>query len=118
MSTKIVLENTIRNTSLQIGDVAYYVPNVNNESSSNTSIKNSSNDPIELGKITKINDGSINVDTILSGFQIGDFLMFSKNKSVNNTSLLGYHAEVKLSNNSTEKAELFSLGSEVTPSSK
>ena len=56
MATKITLANTIQNTSLQVGDVAYYVPNVVNESSNNASIKNSSNDPIELGKITKIND--------------------------------------------------------------
>ena len=36
----------------------------------------------------------------------------------NDTSLLGYYAEVKLSNNSTEKAELFALNSEITASSK
>ncbi len=118
MATKITLANTIQNTSLQVGDVAYYVPNVVNESSNNASIKNSSNDPIELGKITKINDGSIHVDTIVTNFQIGDFVMFSKNKLANNASLLGYYADVKLVNNSTDKAELFSLGSEVLPSSK
>ena len=44
--------------------------------------------------------------------------MFSKNKEVNNNSLLGYYAEVKLINNSTDKIELFTLGSEVTESSK
>ena len=44
--------------------------------------------------------------------------MFSKDKIANNTSLVGYFAEVKLSNDSTDKAELFSLGSEITPSSK
>ena len=43
---------------------------------------------------------------------------FSKNKEVNNNSLLGYYAEVKLTNNSTDKIELFALGSEVTESSK
>ena len=118
MATKITLANTIQNTSLQVGDVAYYVPNVVNESSNNASIKNSSNDPIELGKITKINDGAIHVDTIVTNFQVGDFLMFSKNKLANNTGLLGYYADVKLVNNSTDKAELFSLGSEVLPSSK
>ena len=44
--------------------------------------------------------------------------MFSKDPIVNNSSLLGYYAEVKLSNDSTEKAELFALGSEITQSSK
>ena len=44
--------------------------------------------------------------------------MFSKDKVANNTSLLGYFAEVKLINNSTEKAELFALSSEIRLSSK
>jgi hypothetical protein len=44
--------------------------------------------------------------------------MFSKNKIVNNTSLLGYFAEVTLKNNSTAPAELFALNSQVALSSK
>ena len=44
--------------------------------------------------------------------------MFSKNKQANNSSLLGYYAEVKLTNDSTSKAELFALSSEVLESSK
>ena len=48
----------------------------------------------------------------------GDFIMFSKDKTVNNTSLLGYYAEVKMSNNSMEHAELFALSSETILSSK
>lgn len=119
MPTKITLKNSITNTSLQIGDIAYYVPSVTTQSSNNSSIKSSSSDPQPIGKITKINDGSIHVDTTAPyNFQVGDFLMFSKDKRVNNTSLLGYYADVTLSNNSTDKAELFSLGSEVTQSSK
>ena len=47
-----------------------------------------------------------------------DFIMFQKDRTVNNTSLLGYYAEIKLRNNSTERAELFALSSEVSPSSK
>ena len=48
----------------------------------------------------------------------GDFVMFSKDKAVNNTSLIGYYAEVKLKNESIHDAELFSLSSEITISSK
>ena len=44
--------------------------------------------------------------------------MFQKEKSANNTSLIGYYAEVQLKNSSLEKAELFAVGSEVAPSSK
>ena len=48
----------------------------------------------------------------------GDFIMFRKDNRVNNCSLKGYYAEVTLTNTSTSKKELFSLGSEITESSK
>ena len=41
-----------------------------------------------------------------------------KNKNANNTSFIGYYAEVKLTNNSNEEAELYSLNSEIAESSK
>ena len=44
--------------------------------------------------------------------------MFGKDTSANISGLVGYYAEVYIKNNSTEKAEMFSVGSEVTPSSK
>ena len=51
--------------------------------------------------------------------QVGDIAYYVNNPTtVNNSSLLGYYAEIKLSNESTEKAELFALGSEITQSSK
>ena len=46
------------------------------------------------------------------------YIMFEKDKQVNSSSLMGYYANVKLMNDSTSKIELFSLGSEVTESSK
>ena len=48
----------------------------------------------------------------------GDYIMFVKDKRVNSSSILGYYADVRLVNYSTEKIELFSVGSEVTVSSK
>ena len=47
----------------------------------------------------------------------GEFLMFSK-YSQGDSGMLGYYADVKLINNSKEKAEIFSVGSEVTVNSK
>ena len=46
------------------------------------------------------------------------FISFAKEKKVNTSSLLGYYADVKFINDSTKKAELFSVGSEVAESSK
>ena len=48
----------------------------------------------------------------------GDFVFFEKNRSINTSSLLGYYADVKLENNSSNKIELFSIGSDVSESSK
>ena len=46
------------------------------------------------------------------------YYFFAKNHVVNTSSLVGYFADVKLENNSTEKAELFAVSSEITESSK
>jgi hypothetical protein len=47
-----------------------------------------------------------------------DFIMFSKDNKVNLSSLLGYYSLAKFRNNSTEKAELFSVGADFVESSK
>tara|TARA_R100000081_G_C4748709_1_gene133105 strand:- start:462 stop:791 length:330 start_codon:yes stop_codon:yes gene_type:complete len=109
MALKITLENNIHNNSLQLKDKAYFVKLDNGFNSSEKEL---------LGEITEIGYNYIMVDSSNSVVDDGDFIMFSKNKEVNNNSLLGYYAEVKLTNNSTDKIELFSLGSEVTESSK
>ena len=108
MAEKITFTRNIQNISLQVGDIAYYV-------TPDTSGYNS--DPEIIGKISAIGKNFIIVPTN-PGITADDFIMFSKNKAVNNCSLLGYYAEVKLSNDSTGKVELFSIGSEVTQSSK
>ena len=48
----------------------------------------------------------------------GDYIFFTKNQTINTSTLLGYYADVKLENNSKNKAELFSVNSEITESSK
>ena len=48
---------------------------------------------------------------------VDDFIMFSKyNQS--DSDIKGYYMQVRLVNNSNEKAELFSISSEVTESSR
>lgn len=108
---EITLKNKINNISLQIGDKAYFI-----------TPGSSSTVPTAIGKIDAITeDNGFTVLTINNSTSTptdDDFIMFSKNRVINNSSLLGYYAEVKLLNNSTEKAELFALGSEITQSSK
>tara|TARA_R100001594_G_scaffold4587_3_gene15724 strand:- start:341 stop:1003 length:663 start_codon:yes stop_codon:yes gene_type:complete len=48
----------------------------------------------------------------------GSFLLFSKDNDANLSSMLGYYANVQFKNHSTDPAELFTVGSEVTQSSK
>ena len=116
------------NSSLQIGDIVYYSP---------TSLAPNSNIPktitanvIKLGPVYSIEIDPIVVRVIYnddpgnSGAATvfappaGSYIMFEKDKQVNSSSLMGYYANVKLMNDSTSKIELFSLGSEVTESSK
>ena len=109
----ITLTQNITNVSLQVGDTLYYVstdPNLPDFASGS---------PTKIGTISAINGNSITVPgTGPFNVSAGDFLMFSKNKEANNTSLIGYYAEVTLKNNSTKEAELFALSSEVAESSK
>ena len=110
---KIVFKGKINNDSLQVGDVAYFVT-----PSSTSGINQSNEAPKKIGVITEFGHNFIKVDSVTNSPSADDFIMFQKNTTVNDTSLLGYYAEIQLKNNSVDKAELFSLGSEVGVSSK
>ena len=126
------------NVSLQVGDVVYYSPtgvtgNFNTVTNPNTIVT--------FGVVTAIyNDGILNTvapfiplyTTPLYSIVVlydetnlatppplpNDYIMFAKNKEVNSSSLKGYYAEISFENWSTEKVELFSVGSEISESSK
>ena len=116
---KIILNNNIQNTSLQVGDFAYISSGV--QTSSGSPVTHAAS-PKLVGKITEIDNNSITITNPLASLDPtklkGDFLMFSKDMRVNKNSLVGYYAEIKLENNSTDKIEMFSLSSEVSQSSK
>ena len=111
------------NVSLQVGDIIYY---------STTDI-NGPYTTIDTDNITKLGDVlAINGNTIIvrpidmysletgtiPSPQLNDYFMFTKNQVVNTSSLVGYYADVRFENNSKEKAEIFSVNSEITESSK
>jgi len=103
------------NSSLQVGDTVYY-----EQPSSGmlgfTQIESSQLQ--KAGVITVISDNVITVDNSGTLPLQHDYCMFVKNQAINTSSLVGYFADVKLENNSTGKIELFSVGSEITESSK
>ena len=94
MGKKITLKKSISNVSVQVGDTAYFT------STQNTGgVINATTNIKKIGVITEINPTNIEIQNVVNLPSTNDFVMFSKDKSVNNTSLLGYYAEVKLSNN-------------------
>jgi len=105
----------INNDSLQIGDLAYFVT-----PSLSGGFEQSTATPTLIGSIEVITATSIDVDETIGDSvpSPSDFIMFAKDSSINLSGLVGYYAEVYIKNNSTEKAEMFSIASEVTPSSK
>tara|TARA_R100001082_G_scaffold60861_2_gene33846 strand:- start:8063 stop:8464 length:402 start_codon:yes stop_codon:yes gene_type:complete len=48
----------------------------------------------------------------------GDYVFFGKENKINISGVRGYYAEVEMKNDSTSRAELFSVGCEMSPSSK
>ena len=121
------------NVSVQIGDVAYYIdtdpvgPTKEWAASTTPHFTGPQSGIIKIGTIVNLIQGvpsTIVCDMPLSIFsqfglpQPDDFIMFSKDNKVNLSSLLGYYAEVKFTNNSTDEAELFSVGANIFESSK
>ena len=105
----IKFKSNLQNSSLQVHDKAWKsVPDANGFGS----------EKVFIGEITEIGVDYIEINSSLTSVDPDDFIMFSKDNKVNKNSLVGYYAEIKFENNSNNKAELFSIGSEVTQSSK
>ena len=110
------------NVSVQVGDIEYYLSSTIDLG---THTHSNYNDIIKIGRIIQVNriGNSIrcNWNPIPSTALFppkGAFIMFSKDNKANLSDLLGYYAEVKFVNNSSDEAELFSVGAETYGSSK
>ena len=121
------------NNSLQIGDHIYYSPQnpVIDSCGFDTGFNESGSVIYQLGVLINITTSSgvqlvVIYDENVIGAGVGfpplpvtgDFIMFKKDKQVNSSSLLGYYMDVQFVNSSKGKIELFSIGSEVSESSK
>ena len=126
------------NVSVDVGDTAYIARfgfNVSGQSGAH--VHSNQSDIIEIGEIIEISPLLINDESFIIvdetqtstalRFFIGnaiapnDFIMFSKDNKVNLSNILGYYAKVKMINDLSgagKAAELFSVGAEVTQSSK
>jgi len=104
------------NCSLQVGDKAYVSSKINEVIIG---------DPEYAGIITEVNSSGIKVNNtdapILDPNEPSNspqFFSFAKDITANESSLKGFYADVTFTNNSNNYAELFAIGSEVSPSSK
>lgn len=110
------------NASCQVGDTAYYVTTADDGGFK----VDDANGVVEIGQIRQITDRhtsspEVICDTILQGNGVHGatkFILFSKDNKANLSSILGYFASVKLVNNSTTEAELYSVGVDAFESSK
>ena len=94
-----------KNTSLQIGDIIYYL--------------NSQNKIEKIGNVTAIGSGTItcNVTQNLSSLTYNSYIFFGKDNQINTSGVLGYYAQIDFTNNSKLEAELFAVNSEIFISS-
>ena len=107
------------NKSLQTGDTVFKL-NLNTVGS-----KTEGESILTLGTVVRIDyrtgSDQIVVEVVDDNIDLprrDDYIMFAKSSNVNNTSIPGYYAEVKMVNNAYEKIELFSVSVEASISSK
>ncbi len=129
MAIQIILQGNVAeaNDSLQLGDIAYYVKTSLLNGFTASFQLGTDTFPQIIGPITSIDFNPNNnrttiacEESIYSGSvpDEDDFLMFAKASEINLSGLIGYYGQVELRNNSNEKAEIYSVGAEITASSK
>tara|TARA_R100000234_G_scaffold82395_1_gene52016 strand:+ start:35 stop:448 length:414 start_codon:yes stop_codon:yes gene_type:complete len=130
--TQLFFDDPI-NVSLTKGDTIYYVSKQSSQAATTGTTFN-----VDVGNIRLVGtvydiihtNNSIvceftcdpqiidDCDKHIPSFADGDFIMFSKDSSVNRSSLVGYYAEVKMVHSGTEKGKIFAVSTDVTESSK
>tara|TARA_R100000152_G_C6771595_1_gene198158 strand:+ start:1394 stop:1756 length:363 start_codon:yes stop_codon:yes gene_type:complete len=110
--------NVLMNVSIQPGDTLYYINADQNIGGFTT--HNASDEIIEIGPVLSINGNQIQCDIPVTtpDPDSNSFILFGKDRAVNESSIVGYYGKFKFKNNSKDKAELFATGCEVLESSK
>ena len=109
------------NASLQVDDLILISPAAQNDNINNIDL--TFNPPVLVGRVVSINLNGItiafnNTENGPCAPEVGDYLMFMKDKKINTSGLKGYYLEAKFVNDSPFYAELFSVGAEISESSK
>jgi len=109
------------NDSAQVGDILYF-SNVN-------AVGQATDGPTEIGPITEIGNNFVEVDgpgptpaglteANIEAGALPPLFMFRKNAQANVSTLLGYFANIRITHDNNDRAELYSVGSEIFSSSK
>ena len=105
-------------TSVQTGDLILYC----NPATVGTFSTAAQSDVVLFGTCLAVASNrltmTVNHDAGIVPPTASSFILFSKDSIANTTTALGYYVEVKLKNNSTTEAELFSIGCDMFESSK
>jgi len=106
------------NVSAQVGDIVYFTHSGQLTGGfDQADLQNTK----KLGPIMEINGNTITVQydtTLVSAPSLGSYISFVKDKKINTSSLLGYYISANFVNDSKKKIELFSVGSQISESSK
>ena len=106
------------NESVNIGDTIYYSNPISSGGFSTSS------ENVLIGDIESISDNNgtrvikINCEVGLIPPTTDSFIFFSKDNVVNLSSVKGYYGLIEFKNNSTTATELFSVGCDISQSSK
>ena len=122
--------NNNLNNSLQVGDIIYASPALKQggakdfQADNNNSLGIGKNYLVGILRKIEIDNNEIKLyvdDSLVTGQPYtpseNDFIMFSK-YTRGDSGVLGYYAQAKFVNNSTEKAEMFAVSSEIIINSK
>jgi hypothetical protein len=134
MATQVIHLKRQHFPSLQVGDFVYKSGTTSVEGGFNVS---STSGIQQLGSVTAITDGSIvdgatdplnPVTTLTKAITVDvsstvtltntDYLFFSKDNTVNRSSVVGYYGSANFKNSSSSRAELYSVSCEISESSK
>jgi hypothetical protein len=104
------------NSSVQIGDTAYYC---DTETLGSNQVA-SKDDIIEIGTISTVSDNQIvcREEVGITPPTTDSFILFSKDNIANLSGVRGYFSEIEIRNNSTDEAEMFGIGCDIFESSK
>tara|TARA_Y100001963_G_scaffold109168_1_gene150887 strand:- start:394 stop:759 length:366 start_codon:yes stop_codon:yes gene_type:complete len=112
------ITNLNKNTSMKVGDNVYYTNPTTSDGFT------TSNTNVLIGSIESMSNTdtttTIKIDCELDLVPptSDSFIFFSKNNAIHTSSVKGYYSLVEFKNNSTSAIELFSVGCDISESSK